>query len=85
MAAHIMNVMLIDTLASAERIDFDASSMPLMMTKKEVASLCGWSTKTLDRLEKDGRIVALQRGLSGQKFYRTDEVLEMCGYKAVRK
>lgn len=80
-----MNLDTLDALKSAEPIDFDASHLPLMLTRGEVATLAGMSQRMIARLELDGRLNALQRGLHGAKFYRTDEVLKMMGYKPLRK
>lgn len=85
MDAHTMNLMTLDALKASEPIDFDASHLPLMMTRGEVAALAGMSQRMIAKLELDGRLNALQRGLHGVKFYRTDEVLAMIGYKSIRK
>lgn len=78
-----MNLVGVDSLQRADLIEFDASQLPLTLSKKEAANMLGISTKTLDRFEKDGWIGARQRGLYGSKLYRTAEVLKMVGYKAV--
>jgi hypothetical protein len=75
---------LIDTLQAAEPIEFDRR-LPLMLDADEVIHLTGWNRKYLNALEEDGYVHCRQRGLYGKKWYRSAEILDLCGYKMKRK
>ena len=75
----------VDTLQGAELIDYDVTNLPLMLITSEVVRITGWSKSYLFNLERDRWISSRQNRLNGSKYWRTDEVMRLCGYNPKRR
>lgn len=75
----------LDTLQGAELIDYDVTELPLMLPTSEVVRITGWSKNYLFNMERDKWISSRQNRLAGTKYWRTDEVMRLCGYNPIRR